>query len=125
MLRKRRSILLVDDELDIIKSVERWVEAAGFNVYGFVDPIQALKYFQNYSDHINLVLSDIRMQKMNGIEFVKKVKAIRPETKVIFMTAIETDLPELSNTLPSVRIDGFMLKPGSLESLVDTIKKII
>ena len=125
MLRKRRSILLVDDELDIIKSVERWVEAAGFNVYGFVDPIQALKYFQNYSDHINLVLSDIRMQKMNGIEFVKKVKAIRPETKVIFMTAIETDLPELSNTLPSVRIDGFMLKPGSLEILVDTIKKII
>lgn len=125
MLRKRRSILLVDDELDIIKSVERWVEAAGFNVYGFVDPIQALEYFQNYSDHINLVLSDIRMQKMNGIEFVKKVKAIRPETKVIFMTAIETDLPELSNTLPSVRIDGFMLKPGSLERLVDTIKKII
>ena len=41
------------------------------------------------------------------------------------MTAIETDLPEVSSTLPSVRIDGFMLKPGSLESLVDTIKKII
>ena len=105
--------------------MKRWVEAAGFNVYGFVDPIQALEYFQNYSDHIKIVLSDIRMQKMNGIEFVKKVKTIRPETKVIFMTAIETDLPELSKTLPSVGIDGFMLKPGSLESLVDTIKKII
>ena len=61
---------------------------------------------------------------MNGIEFVKKVKAIRPETKVILMTAIETDLPELSKTLPSVKIDGLMLKPGSLESLVDTIKKL-
>ena len=90
-----------------------------------MDPIQALEDLQNYSDDINLVLSDIRMQKMNGIEFVKKVKAIRPETKVIFMTALETDLVELSKTLPSVRIDGFMLKPGSLESLVDTIKKII
>ena len=44
------------------------------NVYGFVDPIQALEYFQNYSDHIKLVLSDIRMQKMNGIEFVKKLR---------------------------------------------------
>jgi hypothetical protein len=41
------------------------------------------------------------------------------------MTAIGTDLPELSKTLPSFKIDGFMLKPGSLESLVDTIKKII
>ncbi|MGI8833876.1 MAG: response regulator [Nitrososphaeraceae archaeon] len=125
MLRKRRSILLVDDELDIIKSEKRWIEAAGFNVYGFADPLQALEYFQNYSDGIDLVLSDIRMRKMNGHDFVKKVKAIRPETKVIFMTALETDLPEVSSTLPSVRIDGFMLKPGSLESLVDTIKKII
>ena len=125
MLRKRRSILLVDDELDIIKSVKRWIEADGFNVYGFADPLQALEYFQNYSDGIDLVLSDIRMRKMNGHDFVKKVKAIRPEIKVIFMTALETDLPEVSSTLPSVRIDGFMLKPGSLESLVDTIKKII
>jgi uncharacterized protein HemX len=41
------------------------------------------------------------------------------------MTALETDLAELSKTLPSVRIDGLMLKPGSLENLVDTIKKII
>jgi DNA-binding NtrC family response regulator len=125
LLRKRRSILLVDDELDIIKSVKRWIEAAGFNVYGFADPLQALDYFQNYSDGIDLVLSDIRMRKMNGHDLVKKVKAIRPEIKVIFMTALETDLPEVSSTLPSVRIDGFMLKPGSLESLVDTIKKII
>ena len=61
---------------------------------------------------------------MNGHDFVKKVKAIRPEIKVIFMTALETDLPEVSSTLPSVRIDGFMLKHGSLESLVDTIKKL-
>ena len=125
MLRKRRSILLVDDELDIIKSVKRWIEAAGFNVYGFADPLQALEHFQNYSNGIDFVLSDIRMLKMNGHDFVKKVKTIRPETKVTFMTALETDLQEVSSTLPSVRIDGFMLKPGSLESLVDTIKKII
>jgi DNA-binding NtrC family response regulator len=125
LLRKRRSILLVDDELDIIKSVKRWIEAAGFNVYGFADPLQALEHFQNYSNGIDLVLSDIRMRKMNGHDFVKKVKTIRPETKVTFMTALETDLQEVSSTLPSVRIDGFMLKPGSLESLVDTIKKII
>ena len=90
-----------------------------------MDPIQSLKYFQNYSDGIDLVLSDIRMRKMNGHDLVKKVKAIRPEIKVIFMTALETDLPEVSSTLPSIRIHGFMLKPGSLESLVDTIKKII
>ena len=72
-----------------------------------------------------MVLADIRMRKMNGYELVKKIKAIRPETKVIFMTALETDHQELSKELPTIRIDGFISKPGSLEKLVSDIKKII
>jgi DNA-binding NtrC family response regulator len=119
-----RSILLVDDETDIVNSVKRWLKADGFKVYGFVNPLEALEYFQNNSDDIDLVLSDISMRKLNGYELVKKIKFIRPETKVVFMTALETDLPELSEILPSIKIDGFMLKPGRIESLVDTIKKI-
>ena len=124
MLPKHHSILLVDDELDIVNSVKRWLKADGFNVYGFTNPLQALEYFQNNYDKIDLVLSDIRMRKMNGYELVKRIKAIRPQTKVIIMTALETDLPELSRILPSIKIDGFMLKPGSIEKLVSDIKKI-
>ena len=111
--------------MDIINCVRRWLQADGFRVYGFVDPLQALEYFQKYSDDIDLVLSDIRMRKMNGYELVKKIKAIRPETKVMFMTALETDLPELYKILPSVKIDGFISKPGRLENLVNIIQKII
>ena len=119
------SVLLVDDEQDIINTIKRWLQADGFRVYGFADPLQALQYFQNNCDQIDLVLSDISMRKMNGHDLVKKIKSIRPETKVIFMTALETDLPELSKLLPSINIDGFVSKPGSLEKLVSDIKKII
>jgi two-component system response regulator YesN len=87
--------------------------------------LQALEYFQNNYDKIDLVLSDIAMRKLNGYELVKKIKAIRPETKVIIMTAFETDHQELSEILPSIKIDGFMLKPGRIENLVSDIKKII
>jgi DNA-binding NtrC family response regulator len=124
LLQERRSILLVDDELDIVNSVKRWLKADGFNVYGFANPLQALEYFQNNYDKIDLVLSDITMRKLNGYELVKKIKAIRPETKVVFMTALETDLIELSKILPSINIDGFMLKPGRLENLVNTIESV-
>jgi CheY-like chemotaxis protein len=116
---------LVDDELDIINTIRRWLQADGFKVYGFADPLQALQYFQNNCDQIDLVLADIRMCKMNGYELVKKIKAIRPETKVVFMTALETDHQELSKELPSIKIDGFVSKPGHLEKLVSDIKKII
>jgi CheY-like chemotaxis protein len=125
LLPGRHSVLLVDDELDIINTIRRWLQADGFKVYGFADPLQALQYFQNNCDQIDLVLADIRMRKMNGYELVKKIKAIRPETKVIFMTALETDHQELSKELPTIRIDGFISKPGSLEKLVSDIKKII
>jgi len=125
LLSKGRSILLVDDELDIVNSIKRWLQADGFKVYGFANPLQALEYFQNNSDNIDLVLSDIRMRKMNGYELVKRIKAIRPETKVVFMTALETDLLELSKILPSIKIDGLILKPGRLENLANIIQKII
>ena len=123
MLRERRSTLLVDDEQDIVNSVKRWLQTDGFKVYGFTNPLQALEYFQNNSGDIDLVLSDIRMQKMNGYELVKRIKAIRPETRVVFMTALEFN-EDMSKIVPPIKIDGFMLKPGSLENLVNTIESI-
>lgn len=123
MLQERRSVLLVDDEPDIVNSVRRWLEADGFKVYGFTDPLQALEYFQNNSNNIDLVLSDVRMRKLDGYELVKKIKAIHPQTKVVFMSALEFN-EELSKTLPSIKIDGFLLKAGSLENLVNTIKTV-
>ena len=125
MIPECHSIILVDDEEDIVNSVRRWLQADGFKVCGFTDPLQALEYFQNNSNDIDLVLSDIRMRKLDGFELVKRVKAIRPEIKVIFMTALETDGLELSKILPSVKIDGLISKPGRLENLVNIIQKII
>lgn len=119
MLQERRSILLVDDEQDIVNSVRRWLEADGFKVYGFTDPLQALEYFQNNSNNIDLVLSDVWMRKLGGYELVKKIKTIQPETKVVIMTALE-----FNEELSSIKIDGFLLKAGSLENLVNTIKTV-
>ena len=62
---------------------------------------------------------------MNGYELVKRIKAIRPETKVVFMTALEADLIEFSKILPSIKIDGLISKPGRLENLANIIQKII
>ena len=124
MVSKAPSVLIVDDEVDIINSVKRWLEADGFKVHGIADPLQALEYFQNNSNDIDVVLSDIRMRKIDGRELVKRIKTIRPETKIIFMTALETDRLELSKTLPSIKIDGFMTKPGSLQKLANELKGI-
>jgi two-component SAPR family response regulator len=57
------------------------------------------------------------MPTMNGFEFIKKVKRLKPTVKVFFMTAFEIDTDEWSNVLPSVKIDEFIQKPFTLEKI--------
>ena len=60
---------------------------------------------------------------MNGYEVAKRVKGIIPETKVIITTALEFN-GNICEILRSVKIDGYTLKPGLLENLVNTIESI-
>jgi CheY-like chemotaxis protein len=71
-----KSIVVVDDEGDIVNQIKRYLEAMdGLKVYTFTDPFAALEHFNSdCKDHHDLVISDIRMPGMNGYEFVKQVK---------------------------------------------------
>ncbi|MFZ0220318.1 MAG: response regulator, partial [Candidatus Nitrosopolaris sp.] len=57
------------------------------------------------------------MPGMNGFEFIKKVKEIKPEVKIFFVTAFEINDVEFRRVLPSTRIDEFIQKPISLKQL--------
>ena len=58
-----------------------------------------------------MVISDLRMLGMNGFEFIKKIREIKPEVKIFFMTAFEINDVEFRRVLPSTRIDEFIQKP--------------
>ena len=76
----------MDDESDIITTIEQLLKKRGFNVFGFTSPFKALEHFQANSGQFGLVISDLRMPEMNGYEFTKKVKEIKPEVKVFFIS---------------------------------------
>ena len=125
-----QSILVLDDELDIVTTIKSFLQKHGFHVYVFTDLHLALEHFQINATIYCLIISDIRMPQMNGFEFIKKVKAIKPEVKVFFMTAFEINDIEFRRVLPSTRIDEFIQKPVSLEKLntliqnhTNTVKK--
>jgi two-component SAPR family response regulator len=60
---------------------------------------------------------------MNGYEFAKRVKEIKPEVKIFFMTAFEINDTEFERILPSIRIDEFIQKPISIKDLARAIGK--
>jgi CheY-like chemotaxis protein len=126
------SILLVDDEYDIVNLIGRSLQKDGRKrVCAFTDAIAALEHFNSntkhdhHHHHHSIVISDIRMPSMNGYEFVRQIKKIDPQVRVILMSAFEIENKEFHNVLPDIKVDGFLQKPFSMKQLDDLINKTI
>ena len=113
--RLTQAILVLYDEFDILTTIKSFLQKHGFHVYAFTDPHLALEHFQINATIYYLIISDIRMPQMNGFEFIKKVKEIKPKVKVFFMTTFEINDNEFRRVLPSMKIDEFIQKPILLE----------
>jgi len=125
MTSKRKLIMIVDDEQDILHILRAGLARYGHKVMTFSDPLLALKEFGfNHSDY-QLILTDLRMPAMSGIEFAKKAKEIDPDVKLMVMTAFELSSYELAQDLPFVKIEDLLKKPISMSSICKVIDKKI
>jgi DNA-binding NtrC family response regulator len=122
-IKNNKSILVLDDEPDIVTIIEQSLQGIGFRVSAFTDPVVALEYFHsNFEDSCSIVISDIRMPGTNGYEFIKKVKRIKPECKIILMSAFDINNVEFPKVLPDIKIiHAFLQKPFSIRKLKDLI----
>jgi DNA-binding NtrC family response regulator len=124
--KKHIGAMVVDDDFDICSLTRMALQKQGFDVYGFTDPLLALEHFRANCDSCNIVISDLRMPAMNGIEFLENIKKVKPTTRVLLMSAfaIEGD-PEYARLFKQTKINGFIQKPVSMRHLIQTIKSHI
>ena len=83
------TILLVDDEIEIRGFLQDFFEDRDFDVQIASDGEEALEQFQKGS--FDLVVTDMIMPKMLGIELLRRIKKIKPDQKVIMMTGVKED----------------------------------
>jgi DNA-binding NtrC family response regulator len=119
---EKTTILIVDDDIDILTVTGRSLEHAGFKVHAFVDPLIALHHVRNDCKYCQVLVSDIRMPGLTGFQLVRKVKDLRPEMKVIMMTMFEVNKPEFEAVFPSTPIDAIIRKPFTPSQLVEKIR---
>ncbi len=81
-------LLIVDDDSDIVQVLKMGLLKNGFLVEAFTHPEEALQSFKSDAESYCLVLSDIRMPSISGIQLSKKVKEVNPNVKVVLMTAL-------------------------------------
>ena len=118
-------LLVVDDDPDIVQVLKMGLLKNGFMVEAFTNPQDALQGFKSDAESYCLVLSDIRMPSISGIQLSKKVKEVNPNVKVVLMTAFEIRNNEFSKVFPSTHVDGFVQKPIGIKELTDKILSLI
>jgi CheY-like chemotaxis protein len=121
---RSRNILLVDDEPDLVYTYESMLREEGYNVDTFTNSQQALKHFaQSDPYHYKLVLLDVRIPNLNGIQLYYRLKAINPKVKIIFVTALDVIEDELAALLPGFSSDSDLIKkPIERENYINRIK---
>ena len=117
-------LLVVDDEPDIVHVLKLGLQQNGFLVDGFTNSEEALQSLKSNAESYCLVLSDVRMPGLTGIQLAKRVKEINPNVKVVLMTAFEIRDNEFSKLFPSTRVDGFVQKPIGIRELTNKILNI-
>jgi DNA-binding NtrC family response regulator len=118
-------LLIVDDDSDIVQVLKMGLLQNGFLVEAFTNPQEALQSFKSDAESYCLVLSDIRMPGISGIQLSKKIKEVNPNVKVVLMTAFEIRVDEFSKVFPSTHIDGFVQKPIGIKDLTNKILSLI
>lgn len=116
-------IVIVDDDLDILKLVETIMAPRGFNVVTFSEAKEALETLKN--DHIktDLIISDIQIPDMGGLQFLAAVKDFMPDVPVLMMTAYGT----INMVIEALRLGAsdFIQKPFMKGDLVGAVEKAV
>jgi DNA-binding NtrC family response regulator len=118
-------LLIVDDDPDIVQVLKRGLQKNSFLVNAFTNPEEALQSFKSDAESYCLVVSDMRMPALSGMQLARKVKEINPNVKVVLMTAFEIRDNEFSKVFPSTHVDGFVQKPIGIRDLTDKILSLI
>jgi two-component system, OmpR family, response regulator ChvI len=124
--RYSTNIMIVDDEPDTLFTYEWFLSDEGYNVEAFTDPQEALKRFVQFeaSSYYQLVLLDIRMPRLNGLQLFNTIKAISPATKIMFVSALDI-AEELTSILPDFKYDDIIKKPVERDYFISKINTML
>lgn len=115
------SIMVVDDEPDVLLTYESFLSNAGFNVSTFEEPYKALADFTSNPRLYDLIILDIRMENLNGLQLYQCMKAINPTSKLLFASALDA-AKELTSILPDIQSQDIIKKPVDRENFIKTVK---
>ena len=124
-VKSDRNIMLVDDEPDVLFTYKCFLSSRGYNVVTFTNPREALIHFvQSDPLYYGLVILDIRMPHLNGLQLFHKFREIDHKIKIIFVSALD-GAAELVSLLPDLKEENIMQKPVNQTTFLEKVEQIL
>jgi CheY-like chemotaxis protein len=124
----RSNIMIIEDEPDLLISYKAILQEEGHNVYGFVDPYEALEAlldFYNFKGKkIDLLIADIRMPRLNGLQVYKSFKAVDENIKTLFVSSL-ADADELLRVYPGDESVQLLKKPIDKDRFIEEVRRLL
>ncbi|MGV8107326.1 MAG: response regulator [Nitrososphaerota archaeon] len=124
----KKIVSIVDDEKDITDLFHDALsnKITGISVFSFNDPLIALEHFIDNKKNYALVISDLRMPGMNGLELLKKIRKFNPKVRTILISAYEVDNdPVFRGYVKERVIDSFIQKPIAIGDLCKEVNYLV
>jgi len=115
-------ILIVDDRAAFRGVFREFLTHFGYQIREASDGVQALDFLHEAHD-IHLVLLDVNMPGLNGIDILAEIKMIAPELSVIILTGHNVD--EISKSVPEGHVQGYIAKTSDPDEIRGLIEKVL
>jgi PAS domain S-box-containing protein len=116
-------LLMVDDEETILTSAQALLSDYGYTVAAFTDPVRALEVFQNSPSRFDLVITDMTMPHMTGVEFSRRILDLKPSLPVILCTGHHDRINR--EIALAEGFSEFLEKPVLTEKMVRAIRRLL
>ena len=121
-MSRGKLVAIVDDEIDItVLFRDALTGIKNITVFTFTDPVLALEHFQMNEHAYVLVMSDLRMPGLNGMELLRKMKESNKFVRTILMTGFDIDDKMFHDYTKRKIVDGFIQKPIRLFDLIKEV----
>lgn len=124
-----KRVIIVDDSRAVIATAElaldSLVSSGAIEFKSYLNPLELLGALQNGSENFDMLISDVNMPEMNGLDLARSIKADdRYKTKPIIVLTTESS-EQMKMTGKEIGVTGWMVKPFNDEKLVKSIKMVL
>ncbi|MET0795442.1 MAG: ATP-binding protein, partial [Polyangiaceae bacterium] len=121
--RESATVLLVEDEAQVRKLIRAILSGAGYRVLEAADPLEALRASEQFSEVIDLLVTDVVMPTMNGRELAELLKRTRQHTKVLYLSGYSEDAIAQHGVLePNIAL---LQKPVTPDALLERVREVL